>query len=116
MSNARKVTVHLDIELNESNVPTDITWKSDDPPSDGKEAPAKAFFLSLFDKDQLETLKIDLWTEKFEVGEMDRMMYYTLKGLADSYHRATKKANMANDIARFAQYFGEETGILKPKK
>jgi len=58
-------------------------------------------------------MKIDLWTNKLEVGEMNRMMYNTLRGLADSYNSATKNPQLANDVARFAQYFGEEAGIIK---
>ena len=109
----RKVEVKLSVELDDENIPTSITWASDDPPSNGVPSNAKAFALSVFDEKELETLKIDLWTRKFEVGEMNRMTYYTLKSMADSYFRATNNADMANDIARFAQYFGEELGILK---
>ena len=56
----RKVNINISVELDDQNVPQSITWSSDDPPSNGKEAPAKAFFLSLFDEKELETLKIDL--------------------------------------------------------
>jgi len=109
----KKVDINIEVSLNEQNVPQELKWKSDDPPSSGKYAEAKAFFLSIFDANQLETLKIDLWTEKFEVGEINRMMFYTLKGLADSYHKATGNQEMSNDMARFAQYFGEELGLIK---
>ncbi len=109
----KKVDINLNVTLDDNNVPQTITWKSDDPPSNGKEAEAKAFFLSIFDKENLETLKIDIWNKDFEVGEMNRMTYYSLKGLADSFFRATNNQEMANDIARFAQYFGEELGIVK---
>lgn len=109
----RKVKINIEVELDDQNVPQQLKWASDDPPSNGQYAEAKAFFLSIFDADQLETLKIDLWTQKFEVGEINRMMFYTLKGLADSYHKATSNEAMSNDIARFAQYFGEESGLLK---
>lgn len=109
----RKVTINVSVELDDQNIPQGIQWSSDDPPSEGKPADAKAFFLSIFDKKQLETLKIDLWNTDFEVGEMNRMTYYTLKGLADTYYKATNNGEMANDIARFAQYFGEELGIIK---
>lgn len=113
MAKERKTSIGINVTLDDQNVPTEITWQSDDPPSDGKEAPAKGFFLSLFDQETLETMKIDLWTNKLQVGEMDRMMYYTLRGLAESYNSATQNPQLANDIARFAQYFGEESGILK---
>jgi len=109
----RRVDINIKVDLDEKNVPTSITWSSDDPPSNGNESGAKAFFLSVFDKKELETLKIDLWSKEFEVGEMNRMMYYTLRSMADSYFRATNNQEMSNDMARFAQYFGEELGIIK---
>ncbi len=111
----RQVNIKISVELDDDNIPQTINWASDDPPSSGKESIAKAFFLSIFDKDELETLKIDLWSTDFEVGEMNRMTYYTLKGLADTYFRATNNNEMANDIARFTQYFGEELGLI-PKQ
>jgi len=113
----RKVEIKIDVELDDENVPQSIQWSSDDPPSKGKKADAKAFFLSVFDTETLETLKIDLWTPKFEVGEINRLMYYSFRSMSESYHRATKNAELANDMARFAQYFGEEVGILqKPEE
>ena len=112
----RKVDINIAVELDDNNVPQSIKWTSDDPPSNGKEADAKAFFLSIFDKASLETLKIDLWSTEFEIGEMNRMTYYTLRGMADSYFRATNNQEISNDIARFAQYFGEELGILKKEQ
>lgn len=111
----KKVDIKLSITLDDNNVPTQITWVSDDPPSNGKEALAKAFFLSIFDKNQLETLQINLWDKGFEVGEMHRMTYHTLRGLADTYYRSTNDAKLSNDMARFAQYMGEELGIV-PKE
>ena len=109
----RTVSIKLEVTLDDQNIPQQIDWSSDDPPSKGTPAEAKAFFLSIFDKKQLETLKIDLWNTDFEVGEMNRMTYYTLKGLADTFYKATNNADLANHIARFAQFMGEEMGILQ---
>ncbi len=109
----KEVEIKLKVTLDDTNVPQSIDWVSDDPPSKGSPAGAKGFFLSLFDEKSLETLKIDLWTSKLEIGEMNRLCYYSLKGMADSYFNATKDKDHSNDLARFAQYFGEETGVLK---
>lgn len=111
----KEVEIKLKVKLDDNNVPQEIQWASDDPPSKGTFASTKGFFLSLFDEKSLETLKIDLWTAKLEVGEMNRLCYYALKGMADSYYNATKNEQHANDLARFSQYFGEETGVLKKK-
>ncbi len=108
----KKVEIKLSVTLDENNVPVDMSWVSDDPPSNGKEAATKAFFLSLFDKSKLETLQINLWDKNFEVGEMHRMTYHTLRGLADTFYKGTNDPHLSNDIARFAQYMGEELGII----
>lgn len=110
----KKVKIEIEIQIDEGKGVESIRWKSDDPPSNGQFSEAKGFFLSLFDNETLETLKIDLWTQKMEIGEMDRLTYYTLKSMADTYYNATKNSDTASDLARFCQYFGEETGILKP--
>jgi hypothetical protein len=49
------------------------------------------------------------------VDEMDRMVFHTLKSLADTYIRATNNKQMAEQMQHFAHYFGEKTGILKPE-
>lgn len=112
----REVGINLKVKLDDSHVPERIEWTSDDPPASGQWSDAKGFFLSVFDKKSLETLKIDLWDKELEVGEMNRLCYFTLKGMADSYFKATNNADIANDMRRFAQYFGEEAGVIpKPK-
>jgi len=39
-------------------------------------------------------------------------MYYVLTSLTDGYYRATQNTELANEMRRFVQYFGEKTGIL----
>lgn len=114
-----KAVKHADIKitvgLNESNTPVSIKWHAAD--SDNQEPqPCKGMLLSLFDKENLETLKIDLWTTDMQVIEMDRFMFQTLRGLADSYFKATQNSQLANDMQRFVQYFGEKTEILPPSE
>lgn len=108
----KKETIAINVELDESNVPSKLTWTSSDNPVGQKVDEAKAFLLSIFSKDQMDTLKIDLWTKEMQVSEMDRLFYNTLKGLAETYHKATNNNQLSSDMARFAQYFGEETDIL----
>lgn len=108
----RDVEIKIKVQLDKQIVKK-IEWSSDDPPSEGESLESKGFLLSFLDKDSLDTFRMDLWTDKMQVGEMDRLMYYTFKGLGQSFYNATKNEKMANDIARFAQYFGEEQGIIK---
>lgn len=114
-----KVVKHSDIKitigLNEANTPVSIKWHAADA-GEKEPQPCKGMLLSLFDKENLETLKIDLWTTDMQVIEMDRFIFQTLRGLADSYFKATQNAELANDMQRFVQYFGEKTEILPPSK
>ena len=47
-----------------------------------------------------------------QVQEMDRFFYQTLRGLADTYLRATRNDPMAKAMEDFAQFFGEKAGII----
>lgn len=110
----RTSTIAITVGLDKENKPIEMQWTAQD--NGGAPQPCKAVLMSLFDPDTRDTLKIDLWTNDLQVGEMDRMMYHTLRGLADSYFRATNNTKLANNFRGFAEYFGEETGILKKEE
>ncbi|HMX84190.1 MAG TPA: gliding motility protein GldC, partial [Saprospiraceae bacterium] len=71
---------------------------------------------SLFDSKVKDTLKIDLWTNELQVVEMDRFMFQTLRGLADTYMKATNNHKLANEMQQFVTYFGEQTEIIPKEK
>ncbi len=103
-----KITVGLD----ETNVPLTIHWQADDNAEAQTIQECKGMLLALFDEKNKETLKIDLWTKDMQVIEMDRFFFQTLRAMADTYYRATQNAELAGDMQRFVQYFGEQTEIL----
>lgn len=105
--------IHLKVQLDKENVPTKIEWSAGDGPTGPKKEEAKAFLLSIFDKNNKDTLKIDLWTKEMQVNEMDRFFFQTLRALADTYYKATQNQQLAVDMQRFVQYFGEQTEIIK---
>ncbi len=104
-----KITIQ--VTLGEDRIPEKIEWSASD--QQGETHEAKAMLLSIFEKPSKETLKIDLWTKELQVVEMDRFIFNTLRGLADTYSRATSNQKLATSIRQFVQYFGEETEILK---
>ncbi len=108
-------SINITVNLDEKKHPESIFWQATDSDSPQANAEVKAILLSLFDKDHLDTLKIDLWTKEMQVEEMDRFMFQTIKALADTYFKATNNANLANAFRGFAEYFGEETNII-PKE
>lgn len=106
------VTVGLDDE----NIPVELKWMAEDGNKAKEPQTAKAMLLSLFDDSSKDTFKIDLWTTELQVDEMDRFMYQTLRGLADTYFKATKNTALANDMQKFTQYFGEQTKLIKKEE
>lgn len=109
---ARTSEIVIRVGLNEQNIPVHLEWESSDGKEAGKRHAAKALLMSVFDRETLDTLKIDLWSEDFQVMEMDRFMFQTLRGLADTYFRATQNKDLALAMQQFVAFFGEQTGII----
>jgi gliding motility-associated protein GldC len=103
-------SIHIRVGLDEQEYPAEIEWHSDENPSEKQLC--KAMLLSLFDAENRETVKIDLWTSDMQVMEMDRFFFQTLRAMADTYHKATRNHKLATAMQQFVQYFGEETEIL----
>ena len=107
--------IKLTVGLDEAKVPVKIQWEAADNPNGGGVQECKAFLLSIFDKETKDTMKIDLWTTEMQVNEMDRFFFQTLRALSDTYFKATQNKALANDMARFVQYFGEKVEVI-PKE
>jgi len=103
--------IRINVGLDKDGVPSKITWEAENTPK-GNQQEAKAFLLSIFDKETKDTLKIDLWTKEMQVMEMDRFFFQTLRAMADTYFRATSNKELAVEMQKFVQYFGERTEIL----
>jgi gliding motility-associated protein GldC len=109
---AKKSKIELHVGLGEDGIPLQITWDAPGNPNGPGQQECKAMILSVFDKETKDTLKIDLWTKDFQVAEMDRFIFQTLRSIADTYQRATNNSALANDMQRFAHYFGEQAEII----
>ncbi len=110
----KKSKIQIEVTLDEDQVPSKILWMADDSSTAGfKEV--KSIFLSLYDEETEETMKLDLWTKEFRVDEMDKFVFQTLRTMADSYYKATNNGDMANHMVQFAQFFGTETNLLTPE-
>ncbi|MCB0556757.1 MAG: gliding motility protein GldC [Phaeodactylibacter sp.] len=109
---AKNSKIEVQVGLGADGIPEKITWVAPGNPNGPGQQECKAMMLSVFDKEAKDTLKIDLWTKEMQVAEMDRFVYQTLRALADTYQRATQNTALANDMQRFALYFGEQTEIV----
>lgn len=108
----RTSEIKIKVGLDSSNMPVLMEWQAADSENPGTTQPCKAFLLSLFDPETKDTLRIDLWTKEMQVVEMDRFFYQTLRSLADTYFKATQNRELAIDMQRFVQYFGEKTEAI----
>ncbi len=113
---ATESKIEIVVGLDADQVPVQIHWSADNKNISPEPKECKAFLLSVLDKETRDTLKIDLWTTEMQVMEMDRLFYQTLRALGDTYLKATNNQELANEMQRFVQYFGEKTQILDPSK
>ena len=104
----KKTAIHFEIELDDNNVPEKIVWDAKD---NGKTAEAKAMILSVWDKEERNTLRIDLWNKEMEVEEMKRFVHQTILTLADSFEKATGETKMAATMRDFCDYYAEKLEI-----
>lgn len=104
--------ITIRVQLDQDRIPEKIEWSASDMHTEGTAEECKAMLVSLFDKAHRDTLRIDLWTKDLQVMEMDRFVYQTLKSLVDTYFKATQNKEMAEAMAQFAHYFGEQTEII----
>ena len=106
-----KSEIVISVELDEQKQPVDIVWTAESPQGP-QTRNSKAMLLSLFDKENLETFKIDLWTKDMQVAEMDRLMFHTLRALTETYYNSTKNEELASQMKSFVDHFGQFTKII----
>ncbi len=104
--------ITIQVGLDKDRVPVKIEWAASDMHPDGQMEECKAMAVALFDKAHRDTLRIDLWTKEMQVQEMDRFFYQTLRSLSQTYLRATQNKDLAEEMAKFAHYFGEKTEVV----
>lgn len=97
-------TIQLQVGLDENKVPETIHWQA----AEGgvyKPTEAKAFMLSIWDLNESAALRIDLWTKKMMVDEMNDFFFQTFMTMADTYQRATNQTELADEIRTFSKSF-----------
>jgi gliding motility-associated protein GldC len=101
---AKGSTIQLDVELDENKMPEKIYWQA----AEGgvvNPVEAKAFMLSIWDLNESAALRIDLWTKKMMVDEMNDFFFQTMMTMADTYQRATNQPELAEEIRTFSKSF-----------
>ena len=103
--------ITLKVGLDENRVPEELKWSAQDGGINEEEA--KAMLLSVWDSNNQESLKIDLWTKDMPVDEMKVFFHQTLVTMADTFYKATQDEKMTAMMKDFCDYFAEKLELKK---
>lgn len=107
----KESTISLTVGLDENRVPEKITWTAQE--GGVTDQSVKALFLSAWNPEQAELLRVDLWTKDMPLDDMKKFFHQVFTAMAVTYNRATSQEKLATEIQRFADYFASQAGILK---
>lgn len=100
-----KQSINIHVTLDPAKMPEHIEWSAPGAGTLETPQPAKAIILSLWNSEEKSAMRIDLWTKRMMVDEMNDFFVQTLLTLGDTYGRATKNEDLANEIKEFAASF-----------
>jgi gliding motility-associated protein GldC len=102
--------IKVQVGMDENKLPIEIRWDAQD--GDMKNQVAKAMFLGMWDGEEKNTMKIDLWTKDMSIEEMKQFFHQTLLSMADTFERATNETNIIEDLRDYCYHFAEKMDIL----
>lgn len=104
---SKKSEINFTINLDENHIPEKIEWNATDSGEDGTKE-AKALMMSLWDPNENNTLRIDLWTKEMMVDEMKHFFFQSFITMSDTYERATGDKEVADEIKDFVKKIGQK--------
>jgi gliding motility-associated protein GldC len=107
--NKKKSEIKIDVTTDENNVPESIYWSAEDGGIQYQDT--KATFLSVWDPQNKESLRIDLWTKDMPLDEMQQFFHQTLVSMSSTYYRATNDEKMTETMRDFCDYFAEKLNL-----
>ncbi len=110
----KKSEIRFSIALDEQRVPEAISWQATDA---GEQINfAKAVNISLWDRDDAGTLKIDLWTKDMPVDEMKSFYVDTIAAMSQSLYTATGDELMAEKMRALCRELKEHLDAERLKQ
>ena len=107
--NDKNSKIEISVDLDENKIPEKILWSAEDGNIKNKES--KALFLSVWDSEKKESLRIDLWTKEMPLDEMKIFFHQTLVAMSDTFNRATQDEKMTATMKDFCDYFAEKLNL-----
>ena len=90
-------TIQFTIHLDDDNVPEKIEWDATDKPESGV-TESKAICIALWDHQQKNTMRIDLWAKDMPVDDMKKFYIDCIGGLGQSVLTSTGDEVMAGEM------------------
>ena len=103
--------ITITVGLDENRIPEEISWTAKD--GGIENAKSKSMMISVWDHDQKDTLRMDLWTKDMPVDEMKQFYHQTLVAMANTFERATNDDKMSATMRDFCDYFAEKLDLKK---
>ena len=111
----RKTELKFTIGLDEKNIPEEIIWEATDAENQ-EEKECKAIMVSLWDKKENNTLRIDLWTKEMMVEDYANYYLQTLMTTAEAFQKATGNPIAVVEMKKFCEEFAKKTNDLLEKE
>jgi gliding motility-associated protein GldC len=102
--------IKVNVGMNENNVPMRMLWSATDGDVENREA--RAMLLSVWDPNDKNTLKIDLWTDEMSIEEMKQFFHQTLLTMSDTFEKATGETKICEDLRDYCHHFATKMEIL----
>ena len=87
-----------------------MRWEAEG--SDMNKSMTSAFLLSLWDPNEKNTMKIDLWTKDMSIEEMKQFFHQSLLSMADTFEKATGENLICEDLRDYCYHFAEKMKIM----
>lgn len=104
--------IEINVTLDNQQMPEHIDWQASNGGHGDSPKHAKAVLLSLWDGQEKAALRIDLWTKRMTVDEMNNFFFQTLHTLADTYVNATKNKGLSEEMRAYANDFKKKADAL----
>ena len=110
----KKSEIYFSIALDDQHSPEAISWRATD--AGDQIQFAKAINISLWDRQEPGTMKIDLWTKDMPVDEMKLFYIDTIGAMAESLKTATGDLEMAQKMRSLCDEMVKMINENKPQQ
>ena len=102
--------IKFTVKLDENKLPKIIHWEA---PDAGEKSTCKSVMIAIWDAEEGNSLRMDLWTSDMLVEDMKRFFHQNLVTMADSFQRATGEKEMMDELRAYANYFAEKMELIE---